>query len=172
MQACRHVTLKNQLYSHHKIKMNTVNNNVTNRELRITKMLNAPVELVWKVWSNPEHIANWWGPNGFTNSIHTMDLQAGGEWRLTMHGPDGKNYPNRSVFKEIVSMKKIVFQHFNPNFITTIVFEPKEKETLLNWTMQFETAELFETVVKTFKADEGLIQNVEKLENYLKQKIK
>ncbi|HKR07015.1 MAG TPA: SRPBCC domain-containing protein [Bacteroidia bacterium] len=151
--------------------MKTTNDNITNRELRITKMLNAPVELVWEVWTKPEHIANWWGPNGFTSTIHTMDVAEGGEWRLTMHGPDGKNYPNRSVFVEIVQRKKIVFRHFNPNYIATIVFVPKEKETLMEWTGLFETAELFETVVKVFKADEGLNQNVEKLENYLKQKI-
>jgi uncharacterized protein YndB with AHSA1/START domain len=154
-----------------KMKVKTTNDNITSMELRITKMLNAPVELVWEVWTKPEHIANWWGPNGFTSTIHTMDVAEGGEWRLTMHGPDGKNYPNRSVFVEIVQRKKIVFRHFNPNYIATIVFVPKEKETLMEWTGLFETAELFETVVKVFKADEGLNQNVEKLENYLKQKI-
>ena len=100
-----------------------------------------------------------------------MDVVAGGEWRLTMHGPGGKKYPNKSVFIEIVPLKKIVFRHFNPNYIATIVFEPKEKETLMEWEMLFETTELFETVVKVFEADEGLKQNVEKLVNYLKHKI-
>ena len=145
-------------------------NDTASRELSITKILRAPIDIVWDAWTNPEQITNWWGPNGFTNTIHKMDVMAGGEWLLTMHGPDGKNYPNRSVFIEIVPLKKIVFQHFNPNYIATIVFEPKEKETLIEWTGLFETTELFETVVKVFKADEGLIQNVEKLENYLKQK--
>ena len=155
-----------------KMKVKTANDNVTNRELRITKMLNAPVELVWEVWTNPEHIANWWGPTGFTNTIHTMDVAEGGEWRLTMHGPDGKNYPNKSIFVEIVQGKKIVFQHFNPNYIATIVFAPEEKETLVEWTVQFETTELFETVVKVFKADEGLKQNVEKLTVYIETQLK
>ena len=152
--------------------MKTANDNVTNRELRITKMLNAPVELVWEVWTNPEHIANWWGPNGFTNTIHTMNVTEGGEWRLTMHGPDGKNYPNKSVFVEIVKRKKIVFRHYNPNYMATIVFTPGEQETLMEWTMLFETTELFETVVKVFKADEGLKQNVEKLMVYIESQIK
>ncbi len=151
------------------LKTEKTNHDIANRELRITKMLHAPVELVWEVWTNPEHIAIWWGPSGFTNTIHTMDVMAGGEWRLTMHSPDGKEYPNKSVFIEIVPFKKIVFQHFNPNYIAIIVFESKEKETLMDWTGQFETAELFETVVKVYKADEGLKQNVEKLEKYLKQ---
>lgn len=152
--------------------MEIANNDIANRALRITRMLNAPIHLVWEIWTNPEHIANWWGPSGFTNTIHKMDVMAGGEWRLTMHGPDGKNYPNKSVFKEIVVLKKIVFQHFNPNYIATVIFDPRGNETLIEWTMQFETIELFETVVKVFKADEGLIQNAEKLENYLKQQIR
>ena len=86
-----------------------------------------------------------------------------------MHGPDGKNYPNKSVFKEIVPLKKIVFRHFNPHYSATINFEAQEKQTAMEWTMLFETAELFETVVKVFKADEGLRQNAAKLERYLKQ---
>ena len=155
-----------------KMKVKTANDNVANRELRITKMLNAPVELVWEVWTNPEHIANWWGPNGFTSTIHTMDVSEGGEWRLTMHGPDGKNYPNKSIFVEIVQRKKIVFQHFNPDYIATIVFAPEEKKTLVEWTMLFETTELIETVVKVFKADEGLKQNVEKLTVYIETQLK
>src|SRR5689334_8689979 len=59
------------------------------RELIITRQLNAPVELVWKVWTDPDHIKNWWGPNDFTNTISKMDIKAGGEWDLVMHGPDG-----------------------------------------------------------------------------------
>lgn len=142
----------------------------TGKELCITKTLNAPIELVWKVWTNSEHIAQWWGPNGFTNTIYKMDVEPEGEWHLTMHGPDEKKYLNKSVFKEIIPLKKIMFQHFNPNYVATITFEPKGKQTLLDWTMQFETAEMFEIVVKVFRADEGLKQNVEKLEEYLQRK--
>ena len=68
------------------------------------------------------------GPKGFTNTIHKMDIVTDSEWRLTMHRTEGKNYPNKSLFREIVPFKKIVFQHFNPNYIATIVFEPKEKK--------------------------------------------
>jgi len=137
------------------------------RQLNISRILIAPIDLVWEVWTTPDHIANWWGPAGFTNTIHKMDVIPGGEWRLAMHGPGGKKYPNKSLFIEIDPFKKIVFQHFNPNYLATIIFEPREKETFMTWTMLFDTIELFETVVKVFKADEGLEQNVEKLENYL-----
>lgn len=142
-------------------------NKTSDRELRIFRILNAPVELVWEVWTNPEHIANWWGPNGFSNTIHKMDLQPSGEWLLTMHGPDGKNYPNKSIFSEIIPYKKIVLQHFNPNFTATIEFTSENEKTLLNWHMLFETTEVFDAVVKAHKADEGLKQNVEKLDVYL-----
>ena len=147
--------------------MEKVKNNTAERELRISRVLNAPLHLVWEVWTNPEHIQHWWGPNGFTNTIHKMDVVMGGEWLLTMHGPDGKNYPNRSIFEEIIPNKKIVYRHFNPDFTATIEFESRGANTLMNWHMLFETKEMFETVVKTFKADEGLRQNCNKLENYL-----
>ena len=141
----------------------------TNRELRITKTLKAPIELVWEVWSKSEHIANWWGPKGFTNTIHKMEFKEGGEWKFIMHGPDGTDYANRSVFREIVPIKKIVFEHFNPHFITTILFESKGQETLLDWTGLFDSEEILQTVIKVHKADKGLKQNIERLEHYLKQ---
>src|SRR5678816_2044021 len=75
-------------------------NSTKDRELLLTRLLNAPIDLVWEVWTKPEHIAQWWGPNGFTNTITTMDVHPGGEWDLIMHGPDGIDYKNKSVFKD------------------------------------------------------------------------
>ena len=139
------------------------------RELRISKTLDAPVDLVWEVWTDPEHIANWWGPNGFTNTIQTMDIKPGGEWNLVMHGPDGTDYRNKSVFTEIVPLKKIVYQHLTgPKFLATVTFESQGEKTILDWHMLFETAEEFIKTVKTFGADEVLKQNVVKLDMYLK----
>ncbi len=138
-----------------------------NRELQIERTLNAPVDLVWEVFIQPEHIVNWWGPNGFTNTIYTMDVRPGGEWDFMMHGPDGRDYKNRAIYQEIVPLKKIVFDHFAPNFTTTIDFESKGAQTRLRWHMLFETAELFQAVVKQHGADEGLKQNIEKLNIYL-----
>jgi uncharacterized protein YndB with AHSA1/START domain len=137
------------------------------REMRITRTFKAPIDIMWEVWTNPEHIVHWWGPNGFTSTIHKMDFHEGGEWRLTLHGPDGTDYPNKSIFKEIIPYKKIVFEHFNPKFVTTVLFESKQQETQIEWTMEFETAEMLEIIVKAHKADEGLKQNLERLEKYL-----
>ena len=142
-------------------------NNTKDRELLITRTLNAPIELVWEAFTNPKHVANWWGPNGFTNTIYTMDLRPGGLWELVMHGPDGTDYKNKSIYKEIVVNKKIVFNHFNPDFTTNIEFEEQGEQTHLRWHMLFSSVEEFIQVVKTFKADEGLKQNIEKLIVYL-----
>ena len=72
-------------------------NNTKDRELLISRTLNAPIDLVWEVWTKPEHIANWWGPNGFTNTITKMEVTPGGEWDLVMHGPDAVSYTHLTL---------------------------------------------------------------------------
>ena len=148
--------------------MQNEKNSTKDRELLLTRMLNAPIELVWEVWTNPEHLAQWWGPNGFTNTITKMDVQPEGEWDLVMHGPDGTDYKNKSVFKEVILHKKIVYEHISgPKFLATIEFDEQGDKTFIKWHMLFESKEQFIQTVKTFKADEGLKQNVEKLDRYL-----
>ena len=149
--------------------MEKAKSSTADRELYIERLLHAPVDLVWEVFTKPEHIANWWGPNGFTNTIYKMDVRAGGEWDFMMHGPDGKDYKNRAVYQEIIPLQKIVFDHFAPNFTTTIEFEDMGDNTYLKWHMLFETAELFEAVVKAHKADKGLEENIVKLNAYLER---
>ncbi len=143
-------------------------NDTKDRELRISRLLNAPVELVWEVWTDPKHISQWWGPDGFTNTIFKMDLTPGGEWHLIMHGPDGTDYRNESVFREIIPFKKIVYEHrTGPRFTAIVQFESQGDKTRLDWHMVFPTREEFVHTVKTFKADVGLRQNIEKLEAYI-----
>jgi len=147
-------------------------NNTADREIRISRLLNAPIDLVWEVWTNPEHIKNWWGPNGFTNTISIMNVQPDGEWNLIMHGPDGTDYRNESIFKEVVKHKKLVYDHISgPKFTATITFEEQGDKILLSWHMLFRNKEEFIQTVKTFKADEGLKQNVEKLQAYLTKQL-
>ncbi len=144
-----------------------VSSSTADRELLITRTLKAPIALVWKVWTDPDHIKKLVGPTGFTNTIRTMDVKPGGLWEFTMHGPDGTDYKNESVFKEIVKHKKIVFEHRKPDFLATIEFTAEGDTTHISWHMLFETPKEFDMVVKQFKADEGLKQNLVKLENYL-----
>jgi uncharacterized glyoxalase superfamily protein PhnB/uncharacterized protein YndB with AHSA1/START domain len=143
-------------------------NNTADREIRISRLLNAPIDLVWEVWTDPNHIKNWWGPNGFTNTITKMDITPDGEWDLVMHGPDGTDYKNKSIFMEVVKHEKLVYEHVTgPHFIATIEFENRGEQTFLKWHMLFDSKEQFVEVVKKFGADEGLKQNVEKLNSYV-----
>ena len=141
--------------------------NIANKSMHIARLLDASIGKVWEAWTDPKQIAMWWGPAGFASTIHKMNVEVGGEWLLTMYGPGGKKFPNKSIYREIVPFEKIVFEHFNPNYIATIIFEARDFKTFIDWTVCFETVELFDIVVKTFKADEGLKENVGKLENYL-----
>ena len=65
----------------------------------VKRLVDAPRELVWTAWTEPKHIAQWWGPNGFTNTIHAMDVKPGGVWRFIMHGPDGTHYPHNNIHR-------------------------------------------------------------------------
>jgi uncharacterized protein YndB with AHSA1/START domain len=75
----------------------------------INRLIAAPVALMWKVWTEPGHLAAWWGPRGFTNPVCTIDLKVGGEMRITMLAPDGAEFPAEAVFEEIVPNQKLVF---------------------------------------------------------------
>ncbi len=149
-------------------KLQNANADTTGRELVITRLIAASPEQIWEVWTKPEHIKHWWGPNGFTNTIYTMDVKPGGSWDFVMHGPDGRDYKNKSVYAEVVKYKRLVFDHISgPVFRATVTFEAQGNQTLITWKMVFETVAQFEQVVKQFKADEGQRQNIIRLEAYL-----
>jgi len=137
------------------------------REISITRILNAPKELVFEVWTDPKHIPEWWGPNGFTTTIHEMDLRVGGKWRHTMHGPDGKDYPNEATFTEIVKPDLIKFSHALPKFDVTVTFEAVGNKTKLTMTNVFETAEIRNLVAEKYGAVEGQVQTINHFEELL-----
>jgi uncharacterized protein YndB with AHSA1/START domain len=80
----------------------------SDREIVITRVFNAPRELVFKAWTEPKHIEQWYGPEGFTTRVTEMDLRPGGQWRYVMIDPDGTEYPSKGVFREIVPPERIV----------------------------------------------------------------
>ena len=142
----------------------------SNRELSISRLLDAPRDLVWKMWTEPEHIKHWWGPSGFTNTIFKMDVKPGGEWEFIMHGPDGTDFKNKHIYHEVVKPERLVLDHVTaPKFRITATFTEQGNKTLLTLHSVFESAEQLEQVIKVFKADEGMKQNVDKLEMYLKK---
>ncbi len=147
----------------------------TNIKLQLTRVFNAPRELVWEAMTNPKHVVNWWGPRGFSMTIEVMDFSVGGEWKHVMRGPDGVNYPNYSVFQEIVKPEKIVFSHGGKreggpgvSFVSTWSFEKLASDrTRVSIRMVFPSAAERDRVVKEFGAIEGGNQTLERLGGYL-----
>ena len=108
-----------------------------------SRQIPARPEQVFAAFTASERLARWWGPAGFTNTFQTCDFKNGGRWSLVMHGPDGRNYPNESVFAAIVPAKNVVIQHVSePKFRLTITLTPSAAGTLLSWSQAFENEEL------------------------------
>ena len=155
------------------IKSNAVKS-TADREIVITRLLNAPPELVWKAWTEQKHVENWWGPNGFTNTFQKFEVKVGGAWRFVMHGPDGATYPNRIVFSEVVKPERLVFLHDSDKdndpdgFHVTVTFARQGNKTRLTMRSLFAYAEVRDKVVKEYGAIEGGNQTINKLEAYLK----
>src|SRR5215471_8987755 len=81
----------------------------SDREIVISRVFDAPRELVWKAWTDPEHVGKWWGPRGFSTTTRSIKIAPGGSWRYVMHGPDGTDYENLMTFIEVVKPEKLVY---------------------------------------------------------------
>ena len=140
-------------------------------EIVSTRILDFYRELVFKAWSNPEHLQKWWGPAGFTNTFQEFDFQIGGKWRFIMHGPDKGNYKNECEFLKIESPSLIAWKrHTQPYFKVLVTFEEiTEFQTKIVFKMLFETAEECNKV-KRFVVDKNE-ENFDKLENELASMI-
>src|SRR6266849_1150797 len=139
-------------------------NDTAAREITASRVFDAPRDLVWKMWSDPKHIVNWWGPNGFTTTMHEMDFRPGGVWRFVMHGPDGRDYQNKSIYREIVKPERLVYSHVSgPLFEATVTFTAEGSKTRVEVRMLFESAELRDRTVKEYGALEGLHQTLARL---------
>lgn len=101
----------------------------------------ATVEQVFAAISQPERLARWWGPAGFTNTFNVCEFKNGGRWSFMMHGPDGRNYPNENVFTEIESPRKVVVQHASePKYCLTIALGASAAGTVVSWSQEFESS--------------------------------
>ncbi|MCC7479154.1 SRPBCC family protein [bacterium] len=145
------------------------------RSIVVSRRFDAPRELVFSVFTEPRHLERWWGPNGFSTSTSEFDFRPGGRWRYVMHGPDGRDYPNRSVFTEITPPERIVYlngwdvEDAEPMFEATINFEEDGAGTLLNQRMVFPTAASRNEVAEKYGAVEGAQQHLQRLSDYLNQ---
>jgi uncharacterized protein YndB with AHSA1/START domain len=140
----------------------------TNSEsvLSTERVLSASPREVFAAFKNPECLARWWGPAGFTNTFQQFEFQPGGKWVFVMHGPNGADYPNESLFREIQPDSKIVIAHVaQPVFTLTITLTARGDQTHLAWNQAFESAEVadrFRPIAVT--ANE---QNLDRLEAVL-----
>ncbi len=137
-----------------------------------TRLLDAPRTLVFDMWSDPKHLAQWWGPTGFTTTTSAFDLRPGGVWRFVMHGPDGRDYQNRIEFEEVVRPERIVYRHSGEDaepvqFHTTVTFEDLGGKTRLTLHARFPSPEARERVIREYSADKGMVQTLARLAEYL-----
>jgi uncharacterized protein YndB with AHSA1/START domain len=146
------------------------------REMVITRVIDAPRERVWQAWTDEKQRAKWWGPNGFSTTTHEYSLKPGGVWRHTMRGPDGAEYPNESVFDEIVPPERLVYLHGGRqrdsekaavSFRTTVTFKAVGNKTEVTLRSIFPSKAERDRVVKEFGALEGGKQHLGKLAAHL-----
>jgi uncharacterized protein YndB with AHSA1/START domain len=140
------------------------NENLKGRTLGTTRIFNASIEDVWKVWTQPEHLNNWWGPVGFNLTTHKHEFKTGGAWSFIMHGPNGANFQNEIVYGEIIHHKKIVLDHVSmPKFVITATFTViSDKRTQVDFMALFDDAKTVDAV-KDF-AIQGNVQHQMKFE--------
>ena len=141
-------------------------------ELVLTRIFGVPRNLVWKAWTDPRQLAQWWGPNGFTNPVCKLDLRPGGAIRIEMRAPDGATYPMSGVFREIVEPGRLVFvsapldQQGNPMFevLNTVTLDDEGGKTKLTVHAQvIKTTALAPQYLRGMRA--GWAQSLERLRN-------
>jgi uncharacterized protein YndB with AHSA1/START domain len=145
------------------------------REIVISRILNAPRELVWQAFTDPKHLEKWWGPTGFTTTTKEFSFAIGGSWRHVMRGPDGTEYPNESIFEEIVPYERIAYSHGggaeaganDAQFDATITLEDLGEKTRVILHSVFPSQAARDFVVRKYGAIEGGNQTLARLAEYV-----
>ena len=142
------------------------NTNDTETAAPNERLILTDARSIFAAFEDAERLARWWGPAGFTNTFDVCEFRPGGRWVYVMHGPDGRDYPNECVFREIEPDKRIVIDHVVlPLYTLTITLEAREGCTHLTWDQRFENRE-FADRMRDFlwNANE---ENLDKLETIL-----
>ncbi|GIO13022.1 activator of HSP90 ATPase [Cohnella xylanilytica] len=143
-----------------------MNTTIGEKDVSTTVLLNASREQVFEAWINPDQLAQWWGPRGFRNTFEVFEPKPDGDWKFVMHGPDGTDYDNHNVFREVRPNERIVIEHLHfPPFKLTGSFEDEGGCTRLTFYQEFATKEVFDQV-KSY-CIEGNQQNLERLQDLL-----
>lgn len=143
-------------------------------KIEITRIYDAPVEMVWDAWTDDKQVALWWGPRGFTLTTHAKDIKPGGYWHYTMHGPDGVDYENTAKYLEVEKHKRLVYDHGGhkdrpPLFRVTATFTDVAGKTRLDMAMALDTPEAADETRKFIKKAGGT-GTWDRLAEYLEEK--
>jgi uncharacterized protein YndB with AHSA1/START domain len=124
------------------MELSSLLTNTPDCEIVTTRVFNFPRQLVYRAWTEPEHLSRWWGPGGFTNTFHIYDLRVGGRWSFTMHGPDKGHYPNECTFTVIRAPELLVWdRQSKPIFQVEVIFEKlADDQTRVTFKQKFVTA--------------------------------
>ncbi len=152
------------------------NENTADHEIVLTRIFDAPRKMVWEAWTDPKQVTLWFGPKGFSTTIEEMDVRAGGEWRQVMHGPDGTDYPSKSVFTEVVPYERLSYRMSGGRkggpavqFDSVVIFAGKGDKTQLTLRMIFASAEARNQNVREYHSIEGGEQTLERLADHLSE---
>lgn len=142
--------------------------NEANAALSTERLVAASPRAVFAAFEQPERLARWWGPSGFTNTFERFEFQPGGRWVFVMHGPNGASYPNESVFREIQPDRRIVIEHVvKPWYRLTVTLTARGDETHLTWVQEFESPEIASKMRRIIEpANE---QNLDRLQALLRE---
>ncbi len=140
-------------------------------EIILTRQVVAPRARVWEAFTQQAHLERWWGPDGFSITTSAFDFREGGAWVFVMHGPDGRDYPNKIIFTQIREPELLAHDHGDDgkgeiSFKAVITLEERDGGTLVTMRSIFPTAELLKRVVEEFGAIEGGKQTLAKLAAY------
>ena len=148
------------------------------REIVLTRLFDAPRRMVWEAWTDPKQVVLWFGPMGFSTTIEEMDVRPGGVWKQVMHGPDGTDYPNKSVFTEVVPYERIGYRLTGGKrgapvveFETVVIFSDEGSKTLLTLRMVFASVELRDQNVREYHSIEGGEQTLQRLAEHLSTRL-
>jgi uncharacterized protein YndB with AHSA1/START domain len=142
------------------------------REIILSRVFDAPRALVYRAFTDPAHVARWWGPNGCTTTIHEMDVRPGGVWRYVMHAPNGVDYDNLSRFHEVVEPERLAYNLSSgdpndPGFEVIVTFEEEGDRTRLTLRQLHATPESRDYVIREYNAVELGNQSLNRLAEYL-----
>src|SRR3954447_16178418 len=142
------------------------------REIVISRTIDAPRELVFEAFTEVRHLSQWWGPEGFTTTTRAFEFRVGGSWDFVMHGPDGTDYQEGIVWNEIVPPERIALLHGerrdDPNaFSSVLTFTVDGAATRIEMRTVFPTKELRDEAIEKYHAIEGGQQTLSKLADYV-----